>query len=326
MRPTPTRLAVAAAMFALAGCGNAGPPSPPAAGPTASAPVASALPSRAPGALPADSIKVSLGGETNGVSVCAGSVWVAVHTEATDSVAQVDPVAGKVLGSIDGATNSACFAGEPWAAVSGTAIQHINPATRSAIAKVPLEAFYVGAAAGSIWAPSHHDVVRIDPKTAGVVATIHVSDENDVTEVEGDDHAIWATVKERNSIYRIDPVSNKVVATIEGGGFAHGILVQPSAIWISNAHQNTITRIDPATNATVTIKDLGGGVGLAEGGGYVWASTRLDVFRIDPATNEATMVVRVGGWPYGIGYLNDVLWVVDGTDAVYGIPIAELLP
>jgi glutamine cyclotransferase len=322
MCPTPARLAIAAAVFTLAGCGAAAPPSPPA---QSSAPSPTSHASAAPGAIPADSIRVSLGGETNGVTVCAGSVWVAAHTQAGDGVAQIDPVAGKVLGVIEGATNSACFEDSLWVA-DGTAIQHVDPATRAAIAKVPLEAFYVGAAAGSIWAPSHHDVARIDPKTAAIVATIHVSDDADVTEVEGDNHAIWATVKERNTIDRIDPATNKVVAAIEGGGFAHGILVQPDAIWISKAHQTTITRIDPATNATVTIKGVGAGVGLAEGGGYVWASTRTELFRINPATNQATMVVRIGGWPYGIGFLNDVLWVVDGTDSVYGIPIVELLP
>ena len=93
-----------------------------------------------------------------------------------------------------------------------------------------------------------------------------------------------------------------------------------------DAHEDTVTRIDPASNATITITGPGSGVGLAAGGGYVWASTREDLFRIDPATNQATKVVHIGGWPYGIGFLDDVLWVVDGTDAVYGIPIAELLP
>jgi YVTN family beta-propeller protein len=280
----------------------------------------------APGAIPSDSIKISLGGETNGVTVCAGSVWVAVHTEAADIIDQVDPATGKTVGSIDRAINSACFEDEPWAAVSGTTIEHVDPATRTALANISIEAFYVGAAAGSIWAPSRHDLVRIDPKTAAIVATIHVSPDADLTEVEGDDHAIWATAKESNTIYRIDPATNKVVAKINGGLYAHGILVQADAIWISNAHEDSVTRIDPATNETTTITGPGAGVGLAEGGGYVWASTREDLFRIDPATNQATNVVHIGGWPYGIGFLDDVLWVVDGTDAVYGIPIAELTP
>jgi streptogramin lyase len=319
-----TRLGVLAAVFALTGCGSAAPATTtPTSSPSKT--VASTV-GPASGAIPADAIKISLGGETNGVTVCGGSVWVQVHTDVADVVNQIDPATAKTLGWIDGATNSACFEDEPWVAVSGTTIQHVDPATRAALAKVSVEAFYVGAAAGSIWVPTHHDVVRIDPKTAKIVATIPVSADADLTEVEGDDHAIWATAKESNTIYRIDPATNTVVTKILGGAYAHGILVQPDAIWISNAHEDTVTRIDPATNATVTIKGPGAGVGLAEGAGYVWASTRNDLFRIDPATNEATKVITVGGWPYGIGFLDDVLWVVDGKDAVYGIPIAELTP
>jgi DNA-binding beta-propeller fold protein YncE len=277
-----------------------------------------------PFAIPADSIKVSLGGETNGVTACAGFVWVAVHTETADGVAQVEPATGRNLGSIDGATNLACFNGEPWAAVDGAAIKHLDPVTRAVVASVAVEAFYVGAGAGSIWAPSGTAVVRIDPETATVAATIKVSPDADVTEVEGDDRAIWATVKEANTIYRIDPATNKVIAEIPGDAFAHGILVQTDAIWISNAHRDTVTRIDPTTNETVTIEGTGSGVGLAEGGGYVWASTRVDLFRIDPATNQATKVVHIGGWPYGIAFLDGDLWVGNGRDALYGIPIAAL--
>ena len=317
------RLGCLAVAFALSACGSGGPaatvvPSSPAT------PAASSLATARPFAIPADSVKVSLGGETNGVTACAGFVWVQVHIEAADVVAQIDPASGKNLGLIDGATNLACFDDEPWAAVDGTAIKHLDPVTRAVIASVAVEAYYVGAGAGAIWAPTARDVVRIDPVTASVVATVQVARYNLVTEVEGDDRAIWATVKEANTIYRIDPATNKVVAEIRGGGFAHGILVLPEAIWISNAHANSVTRIDPATNETVTIEGTGSGAGLAAGGGYVWASTRSDLFRIDPATNKATKVVHIGSWPYGIAFLDGDLWVGDGRDAVYGIPIAEL--
>jgi hypothetical protein len=66
---------------------------------------------------------------------------------------------------------------------------------------------------------------------------------------------------------------------------------------------------------------------MAEGAGFVWASRREgDLNRIDPETNKATRVSHVDGWPYGIGFLDGVLWVTDGNGAVFGIPIEALLP
>ena len=97
-------------------------------------------------------------------------------------------------------------------------------------------------------------------------------------------------------------------------------------MWISNAHEDTVTRIDPATNTAVAfVEGPGSGVGLAEGDGFVWASSRDGLlFRIDPTTSQASRSVRIGGWPYGIASTGGVLWVSDGIASVYGIPFDEL--
>ena len=280
-----------------------------------------------PASLPARTIGVNLGGETNGVTVCAGSVWVAYYDLGADHVAQIDPVTGTILGLVEGGINTACFDDEPWVAAT-TAVQHIDPTTRAVLASVPLDkAYYVGIGAGSVWSASRQDVVRINPATASIVATIPIGAGFDVTEVDGNDEAVWATVKLADTVFRVDPATNTVVAKVPAGGNAHGILVQPDAVWISNADEDSVTRVDPATNTTTSIEGTGSGVGLAEGAGFVWASRREgDVNRIDPATNAATLVGHLDGWPYGIGFLDGVLWVTDGIGAVFGIPIAAWLP
>ena len=297
------------------------------AGPTENASIAtSKTPLVAPTSLPAGTIAVDLGGETNGVAVCGGSVWVAYY-QGGDAIAQINPANGSVLGLVEGGLNLACFDGQPWAAV-GTAIQHIDPKTRAVLASVDVRnAYYVGVGAGSVWTPSGTNIIRIDPATAKIVATIKIPAYSDATEVDGNDTAIWATVKGDGKAVRMDPATNAVVAEIPAGDFAHGILVQGDAIWISNGHENSVTRIDPATNTTTTIMGPGQGVGLAEGAGFVWASSRDgDLYRIDPKTSAAKVVGHVDGWPYGIGFLDGVLWVTDGNVAVFGIPVATFLP
>jgi glutamine cyclotransferase len=274
--------------------------------------------------LPSTTMTVNLDGETNGVTVCAGSVWVA-GGHGIDAIVRVDPASGDVGGAIEDGFNLACLDGEPWAAVGGVEIRHVHADTLETVASVPVRTYYVGIGAGSIWAPSGPDVVRIDPKTAEVVATIPIHKYLDVTEVEGNDDAVWATVKSADMVYRIDPSTNTVVTEIPAGAFAHGILVQPEAVWISNAHEDTVTRIDPSTNEALFVDGPGSGVGLAEGNQFVWSSSRDgDLFRIDPATSQAVSLVHVGGWPYGIAATDTMLWVSDGLGSVHGILLSEL--
>ena len=277
-----------------------------------------------PVAVPRGSMTINLEGETNGVTACAGSVWVAVGA-GRDEIVRIDPASGDVVGAIKDGFNLTCLDGEPWAAVGGAEIRHVNAETTGTVASVPVGTYYVGVGAGSVWAPSGPDVVRIDPETAEVVATIPIHPYLDVTEVEGNEDAVWATVKSADMVYRIDPATNTVVAEIPAGAFAHGILVQPGAVWISNAHEETVTRIDPATDEALFVDGPGSGVGLGEGSGYVWSSSRDgDLYRIDPTTSQAAPLVHIGGWPYGIAATNTTLWVSDGLVSVYGIPFSEL--
>jgi streptogramin lyase len=324
MRPLTAAFVLASIVSACAGSSSSAPTGP-SASPGSTGAASSAL--VIPASLPAGTIGIDLGGETNGLTICGDSLWAAVSAE-SEFIAQVDPSSAKLRGRVAGGVNLACLDGQPWAAAS-TAIQHLDPKTGAVLTSVSLSnAYYVGIGAGSVWSASGKNVVRIDPATAKIVATIAVGAGDDVTEVDGsNDEAIWATVKEANKVYRIDPAKNKVVAEIGAGAFAHGILVQPDAVWISNAHEGSVTRIDPATNAPTTVQGPGSGVGLAEGAGFVWASSRQgDLYRIDPKTRVPTLVGHVDGWPYGIAFADDVLWVSDGVSAVYGIPIASLLP
>ena len=299
----------------------------PAAGTTASPEAAIphiAAASGNPGSIPSSSTTVLLEGETNGITVCDGSVWVAVGAP-RDAEVRIDPDSGGVVGEIEGGSNLACLDDEPWVAVGGAEIRHLDPDTMETIASVPVSTYYVGTGAGSVWAPSGGDVVRIDPETAKVVATIPIHSYFDVTEVEGNEQAVWATVKQADMVYRIDPTTNAVVADVAAGAFAHGILVQSGAVWISNGHEESLTRIDPATNGSLFVDGTGSGVGLAEGNGSVWASSRDgDIFRVDPTTSQAVPLVHVDGWPYGIAATSSALWFSDGIVSAYGVPFSEL--
>ena len=115
-----------------------------------------------PGPIPSESIVVALGNETNSVTACGGWIWVQVYS-GKDAIVQIDPGTGEVVRKIAGGNNVACLDGETWAAVGGTEVRHINADTGKTIVSAPAQTYYVTAGAGSVWAPVHGDVVRIDP-------------------------------------------------------------------------------------------------------------------------------------------------------------------
>ena len=100
-------------------------------------------------------------------------------------------------------------------------------------------------------------------------------------------------------------------------------------MWITNYQANTVSRIDPATNTVVaTIEGVGSGVGITAGDGEIFASTRAGhISRIDPATNEARPVADLDGWLYGLAYGDGELWATNvDSGVVYRLDDALLDP
>jgi YVTN family beta-propeller protein len=146
--------------------------------------------------------------------------------------------------------------------------------------------------------------------------------------------AVWVLTPPDNSVSRIDPATNQVMATIPVGRAPSGLAVGAGAVWVPRHSDGTVVRIDPATNqvmATIPVGPAPGAVTVA--GGVVWvALPNGGLGRIDPASNRST-VVRIprccdGELAAGQG----ALWVAnrgDGTlvrvDAATGRVAARVL-
>ena len=89
------------------------------------------------------------------------------------------------------------------------------------------------------------------------------------------------------SVYRIDPATNTVRATIRMPSAVGGLAVGPDAIWTSGWGDGTVYRIDPATNEISGSISTGfGNLGppmVAFDSVWVSAMDRNVVLRIDPA-------------------------------------------
>src|SRR5438876_9866762 len=63
--------------------------------------------------------------------------------------------------------------------------------------------------------------------------------------------AVWVARVSDNTVLRIDPQTNSVIATIPVGPQPEGIAVTPGAVWVVNKGGPSVSRIDPATNQVV---------------------------------------------------------------------------
>lgn len=110
--------------------------------------------------------------------------------------------------------------------------------------------------------------------------------------------SVWVGNHADASVSRIDPATNRVVATVEINGEATGMLFAFDAVWTFGALTGLLHRIDPATNevvAEIRLEGTGGGInGLATDGSHVWVSENSGfAYRIDPASNEVAAQVEV---------------------------------
>lgn len=103
--------------------------------------------------------------------------------------------------------------------------------------------------------------------------------------------SVWAANKDGGSVSRIDPGTNRVVATIQVGGQPWGLAFDGRSLWVGNYAQGTVTRIDPRTNRVAARIRLGTApIGLAYGRGALWVGdySTPALFRVDPRAGRVT--------------------------------------
>jgi len=136
---------------------------------------------------------------------------------------------------------------------------------------------------GSVWVdiPNNGTIVRIDPVTNKIQAAIQTPARfaPPCGGIAVANEAVWITgCSVTNSMARVDPTSNTVVATVDLGGFGFNPTLIDGVPWISvdggSAASGMLVRIDPATNAIdrvlVPSTTFGGGGDIVVAFGSVW--------------------------------------------------------
>jgi len=145
--------------------------------------------------------------------------------------------------------------------------------------------------------------------------------------------AIWVTNFGDGTVSRIDPQTNRVVATIPVGRGPTGVAVGEGAVWVANTADKTVSRIDPERNevngSPVDLTHWCCWPGrfvpnlLAVGESAVWVTTTIGfVLRIDPRTFAIERILprtqRRGAAPntFGIAVGRTMLWTTSPSDNI----------
>jgi hypothetical protein len=214
----------------------------------------------------------------NGITPAFGSIWVTGHRSGV--LYRIDPKTNRNVASIS-VTDSLCgnpvaAAGRLW--VSGCEVgavpmsritsYEVDPKTNAVVRRIPGGVSTAGA--GSVWTSRGKSILRIDPRSGIVLATIHVPGANP------------AAVTEWN-----------VAGVADGSAWA---LTDKTLVRISTA-TNTVTKVIPLPNVgnAVFATGLTYGSNIAVLDGKVWVAQYPGLYEIDPRTNVATYTgVTVG--------------------------------
>jgi virginiamycin B lyase len=173
-------------------------------------------------------------------------------------------------------------------------VLRINPATARITVSISVgsSAVLYGLAVTpqAMWAAdtSGKRVSRIDPATNRVVARIADPSGSPYT-FAYTTGALWVSSLPGDTI-RIDPVHNRVLASVRFGAVTSGAPGDPDAIdgrvWVPNSDDGTLAGIDPASNKIKTRVALGTGYQVAQAGfGSIWDCNfqGSTIARVDPS-------------------------------------------
>ena len=178
-------------------------------------------------------------------------------------------------------------------------VARLDPQTNQFIGqptKLPEPIYDIAVGEGGIWLTGDTIVMRLDPKTGGIAATLRADQFGDGTpfRLAVGDGLIWLLNLDQrpSAIHKIDPQTNQFAGEPGTVGIeALGITFGAGSIWTADHDSGTISRVHPNTNHILTAIKLmfePHYIYFNPDDGLIWVSDYHHdrVTRIDPRINQ----------------------------------------
>jgi DNA-binding beta-propeller fold protein YncE len=191
----------------------------------------------------------------------------------------------------------------------------------SATIKVGGTADWVLVTDDAVWVASTkpHAVIRIDPTTNHIVASVKVSGEVCSGLAYGF-HSIWAPICGKHpGLARIDAARNTITKTlpIPPAGPEGGITTSEDSVWLATDKEGTLARIDPSTNVVrQKISIPRGSYNPLYSNGAIWITgfESSVLTAVDAATGAVLESVEVGPKPRFLASGEGAIWTLNQGD------------
>jgi YVTN family beta-propeller protein len=133
------------------------------------------------------------------------------------------------------------------------------------------------------------------------------------------DESVWVSNYPKNTVARLDPKSNKILAMIPVGNKpCSGLTTGFGSLWVPLCGDQTLARVDlkeGKVTATIPLGIADSEGGLAQGAGSIWLITDKKgiLSRIDPANNKVVAEIQVPPGSFTVAFGEDAVWVT-GTE------------
>ena len=175
---------------------------------------------------------------------------------------------------------------------------------------LPQPVFLVSTGAGSVWVTRGNRLLRIDPRTNAVTASVRADRTTGLAATAG---AVWATRLDER-VQRLDAGSVAVTASRDLSVESGFPVVYEGSLWlVVYGDLPQILRLDPKTLTQEASTPLPRGFpfGLVSGDGALWTADHDHgtVWRVDPRTGRATLLAQVGQHPVAVAEGAGAVWI-----------------
>ena len=217
---------------------------------------------------------------------------------ADNSVLDIEISTGEdsgLLPDIDRYRGIATGEGAVWVPdMASSSIYKVDPHSNRVVLTIPTDIFgsagSIGVGAGSVWVVTFEDhnktLTRYSAATAAVEAQVKLPRPS--AGVLLDFGSVWVTAANAGGLYKIDPNTNQIAATISIHAASHMLASIEGSIWVAFDTEGIVRRINATTGKiTATIEtgvaDMESDGEITAGSGSVWIiHARIDCLQNRP--------------------------------------------